>query len=87
MTDNAWAHQHSIQDVCAQLGARQKFVKPHCPWQNGKIERLNRILVTVGLPAGVHQQRAARPALAPWIEHYNLNAAPPHSAAAHRSAD
>lgn len=31
MTDNAWAYQRSIKDVCAQLGARQKFIKPHCP--------------------------------------------------------
>jgi transposase InsO family protein len=37
MTDNAWAYQHSIKGVCAQLGARQKFIKPHCPWQNGKV--------------------------------------------------
>src|SRR4051812_9264174 len=44
MTDNAWAYQHSIKSVCAHLGARQKFIKPHCPWQNGKVERLNRTL-------------------------------------------
>ena len=31
MTDNAWAYQHSIKGVCASIGARQKFIKPHCP--------------------------------------------------------
>jgi transposase InsO family protein len=72
MTDNAWAYQHSIKAVCAQLGARQKFIKPHCPWQNGKVERLNRTLVTEWAYRQVFtstDQRAA--ALAPWIEHYN----------------
>jgi transposase InsO family protein len=72
MTDNAWAYQHSIKVVCAQLGARQKFIKPHCPWQNGKVERLNRTLVTEWAYRQVftsNDERAA--ALAPWIEHYN----------------
>jgi transposase InsO family protein len=72
MTDNAWAYQHSIKGVCAQLGARQKFIKPHCPWQNGKVERLNRTLVTEWAYRQVftsNDQRAT--ALAPWIEHYN----------------
>jgi transposase InsO family protein len=72
MTDNAWAYKYSLRDVCAQLGARQKFIKPHCPWQNGKVERLNRTLVTEWAYRQVftsNDQRAA--ALAPWIEHYN----------------
>ena len=72
MTDNAWAYQHSIKTVCAQLGARQKFIKPHCPWQNGKVERLNRTLVSEWAYRQVftsNDERAA--ALAPWIEHYN----------------
>jgi len=72
MTDNAWAYQHSIKAVCAQLGAKQKFIRPHCPWQNGKVERLNRTLVTEWAYRQVftsNDQRTA--ALAPWIEHYN----------------
>lgn len=72
MTDNAWAYKHSIKGVCAQLGARQKFIRPHCPWQNGKVERLNRTLVTEWAYRQVftsNDERAA--ALAPWIEHYN----------------
>ena len=27
-------------------GIRQKFIKPHCPWQNGKVERFYRTLAT-----------------------------------------
>src|SRR3712207_5734761 len=49
-----------------------QFIKPHCPWQNGKVERLNRTLVTEWAYRQVftsNDERAA--ALAPWIEHYN----------------
>jgi transposase InsO family protein len=74
MTDNALAYRHSadIKLVCASLGATQKFIKPHCPWQNGKVERLNRTLVTEWAyrqPFTSNAERAA--ALAPWLEHYN----------------
>lgn len=31
MTDNAWAYQYSLRETCAELGARQVFIKPHCP--------------------------------------------------------
>jgi transposase InsO family protein len=72
MTDNAWAYRYSLREVVATLGARQKFIKPHCPWQNGKVERLNRTLQTEWAYRQVftsNTQRAA--ALAPWIEYYN----------------
>jgi transposase InsO family protein len=46
MTDNAWAYRYSLREVCAALGARQTFIRPHCPWQNGKVECLNRTLAT-----------------------------------------
>ena len=72
MTDNAWAYRWSLREVTAALGARQKFIKPHCPWQNGKVERLNRTLTTEWAYRQAftsNDQRAA--ALAPWIEHYN----------------
>jgi transposase InsO family protein len=72
MTDNAWAYKYSLGAVCAALGARQKFIKPHCPWQNGKVERLNRTLVTEWAYRQVFTSNAERAAaLAPWIEHYN----------------
>ena len=50
----------------------QKFISPHCPWQNGKVERLNRTLATEWAYRQVftsNDERAA--ALAPWLEHYN----------------
>jgi transposase InsO family protein len=72
MTDNAWAYRYSLREVCAAHGIVQKFIRPHCPWQNGKVERLNRTLQTEWAYRQVftsNDQRAA--ALAPWLEHYN----------------
>ena len=46
MTDNAWAYRCSLRELCAAHGIKQIFIKPHCPWQNGKVERLNRTLHT-----------------------------------------
>jgi transposase InsO family protein len=72
MTDNAWAYRYSLRATCAAHGITQKFIKPHCPWQNGKVERLNRTLATEWAYRQVftsNDQRAA--ALAPWLEHYN----------------
>jgi transposase InsO family protein len=74
MTDNAFAYRHSadLQRVCASLSARQKFIKPHCPWQNGKVERLNRTLATEWAYRQAFTSNADRQAaLAPWVEHYN----------------
>jgi transposase InsO family protein len=72
MTDNAWAYRYSLRTICAEHSITQKFIKPHCPWQNGKVERLNRTLATEWAYRQVftsNDQRSA--ALAPWLEHYN----------------
>jgi len=61
-----------IADAVAAIGARQLFIKPHCPWQNGKVERLNRTLATEWAyrqPYASNDQRTA--ALAPWLDYYN----------------
>jgi transposase InsO family protein len=72
MTDNAWAYRWSLREVCAAHGIRQIFIKPHCPWQNGKVERLNRTLQTEWAYRQVFTSNAERAAaLAPWLEHYN----------------
>jgi transposase InsO family protein len=75
MTDNAWNYTHS-NAFAAQLdalGARHLLIKPHCPWQNGKVERFNRTLQTEWAYRHVflsnHERSAA---LAPWLEDYNL---------------
>jgi transposase InsO family protein len=72
MTDNAWAYRWSLREVCTEFGIRQKFIKPHCPWQNGKAERLNRTLAVEWAyqrPYTTNTERTQ--ALAPWLEHYN----------------
>lgn len=74
ISDNAFAYRRSaaFPSAVAELGAVQKFIKPHCPWQNGKVERFNRTLAAEWAyrqPFTSNQARAD--ALAPWIEHYN----------------
>lgn len=72
MTDNAWAYRYSLRTIAAELGAKQVFIRPHCPWQNGKVERLNRTLQTEWAYRQVFTTNAERAAaLAPWLEHYN----------------
>ena len=72
MTDNAWAYRWSLRELCAAHGITQKFIRPHCPWQNGKVERLNRTLQTEWAYRQVFTSNAERAAaLAPWLEHYN----------------
>ncbi|WP_082091989.1 IS481 family transposase [Demequina pelophila] len=72
MTDNAWAYRWSLREVCAAHGIAQKFIRPHCPWQNGKAERYNRTLATEWAYRQVFTSNDARAAtLAPWIEYYN----------------
>jgi transposase InsO family protein len=72
MTDNAFAYRYSLAAAAAQLGAKQVFIRPHCPWQNGKIERLNRTLqIEWAYRQVFHSNDDRAAALAPWLEHYN----------------
>lgn len=72
MTDNALAYRYSLRQVCAEHGIRQKFIRPHCPWQNGKVERLNRTLATEWAYRQAFTSNTQRSqALAPWLEFYN----------------
>ena len=72
MTDNAWAYRYSLRELCAHRGIRQKFIRPHCPWQNGKAERFNRTLLdewAYARPFTSNQDRAD--ALPDWLHTYN----------------
>ncbi len=74
MTDNAFAYRHGrdVHKALADLGATHKFIKPHCPWQNGKVERFNRTLQTEWAYRHVFtSNQARRDALAPWLHTYN----------------
>lgn len=74
MTDNHWSYKHSrsVATVIAGLGAKHKFIKPHCPWQNGKVERFNRTLQNEWAYRHVFTTNDERTAaLAPWLHTYN----------------
>jgi transposase InsO family protein len=74
MTDNHWSYTRSNY-LAALLHDRQithVLIRPHCPWQNGKVERFNRTLQAEWAYRQVFTTNAARSAaLAPWLEHYN----------------
>ena len=74
LTDNHWSYRRSVDVgvVIANLGAKHKFIRPHCPWQNGKVERFNRTLQIEWAYRQVFLSNDDRcAALAPWLEHYN----------------
>ncbi|MBM7789598.1 transposase InsO family protein [Tenggerimyces flavus] len=74
MTDNHLSYKRSraFRDAVTSLGATQIFIKPHCPWQNGKVERYNRTLQTEWAYAKVFLSNTQRTtALAPWLTFYN----------------
>jgi transposase InsO family protein len=76
ISDNAFAYRHSRDFIAAvnELGAKQLFIKPHCPWQNGKVERFNRTLATEWAYSQPFDSNTARAnALASFIEHYNTD--------------
>lgn len=76
ITDNAFAYRPGtgFAMAVARLGARQKFIRPHCPWTNGKAERLNRTFATEWAYARVWTSNTERAAALPrWLEHYNMN--------------
>ena len=39
MTDNAFSYRHSsrLRELLEQHAIKHKFIRPHCPWQNGKV--------------------------------------------------
>lgn len=74
MTDNALSYRNGRAFITAveELGAKQKFIKPHCPWQNGKVERFNRTLQTEWAYRRVFTSNdERREALDPWLQIYN----------------
>ena len=74
ITDNAFAYRHSVafRTAVTDLGARQKFIRPHCPWTNGKVERFNRTLATEWAYSRPFTSNHDRTNLLPtWLQHYN----------------
>jgi transposase InsO family protein len=74
MSDNAFNYRRSadFQAALARLGARHLLIRPHCPWTNGKAERLNRTLLAEWAYSRVFTSNAERAECLPsFIEHYN----------------
>ena len=75
ISDNALCYRRSraFKAAVADLGIVQKFIRPHCPWTNGKVERLNRTLATEWAYSRVWSTNTDRAeALPTWLAHYNL---------------
>jgi transposase InsO family protein len=76
MTDNAWNYTHSraFAELLVTRDIAHLLIKPHCPWQNGKVERFNRTLQTEWAYRRVFTTNAERTAaLAPWLDDYNTH--------------
>jgi transposase InsO family protein len=76
ISDNAFAYRNSrdFHRAAFDLGIVQKFIRPHCPWTNGKVERLNRTLAAEWAYSRVFDTNEERSALLPrWLQHYNLD--------------
>lgn len=74
MTDNHFSYKNSNawRAICLERGIKHIFIKAHCPWTNGKVERFNRTLQrewAYRQPFTSNNQR--RRALSRWLQHYN----------------
>jgi transposase InsO family protein len=76
MTDNHWSYTRSaaLAAVLADTDIKHRLIRPHCPWQNGKVERFNRTLQTEWAYRRVFTSNTQRRrALAPWLKNYNTH--------------
>ena len=74
MTDNHWSYTRSqaFTNALNAIGACHITIRPHCPWQNGKVERFNRTLQTEWAYHQVYTSNNERSqALPSWLEYYN----------------
>jgi transposase InsO family protein len=74
LTDNAWAYRRSnaFRNAVLENGAVQRFIRPHRPQSNGKVERFNRTLLEEWAyvrPYTSNQRRSE--ALTTWLHTYN----------------
>ena len=74
MTDNHWSYRNTtrLAELIDNIGATHKFIRPHCPWQNGKVERFNRTLQIEWAYRQVFESNDARSAALPdFLHRYN----------------
>jgi transposase InsO family protein len=78
LTDNAMSYRrgNAWAAVCSTLQVKRRFIKPFCPWTNGKAERFNRTLLTdwaYAQPWTSNAQRTA--AFDAFLDRYNTRRA------------
>ena len=80
MTDNGPGyHSREFNALLASEGVRHLYTRPYSPWQNGKVERMNRTLAQEWQYGRAWDSEAGRAeALPAFIERYNWDR--PHSA-------
>lgn len=74
LTDNAWSYRRgrSWTAVCAAFEVKRRFIKPGCPWTNGKVERFHRTLLVEWAYRRPYRSNAERlRALDDYIRRYN----------------
>ena len=76
ITDNHWSYAHTrdVAETLAAHGTQHWFIKAHCPWQNGKVERFNRTLAVEWAyrrPWASNDERTA--AFTTWLTEYNTD--------------
>jgi transposase InsO family protein len=85
ITDNArnYIDSRDFAAAISTINAKHRRIRPHCPWQNGKVERFNRTLATEWAYSKPFTSNTARTrALAPWLKKYN-NHRPHHALGGH----
>lgn len=80
MTDNGPAYRSGeFNELLAAAGVRHVYTRPYSPWQNGKVERMNRTIAQEWQYGRAWESEAGRAdALPAFIERYNWER--PHSA-------
>jgi transposase InsO family protein len=74
ISDNAMNYTRSsdFAEAIEAIGAEHITIKPHCPWQNGKVERFNRTVQIEWAYRQIFNTNAERTAaLEPWLDFYN----------------
>jgi transposase InsO family protein len=74
LTDNAQVYRRggSWAAVCSAMQVKRRFIRPGCPWTNGKVERFHRTLLTGWAYRRPYTSSAARRrALTGYLRIYN----------------
>lgn len=80
MTDNgSCCRSREFNGMLESEGIRHKYTRPYGPWQNGKVERMNRTLAQKWQYGWAWEDEAGRASALPaFVEYYNWER--PHSA-------